>query len=73
MFSGLIWTGEEGIKLGLADELGDERHVAEHVIQAKKIVNFTPEANLLDRISRRFGAAVGDALANALTSTVSPN
>ena len=62
MFSGLIWTGAEGIKLGLADELGDVRHVAEDVIGAKKLVDFNPEENLLDRMSRRFGASVGHVL-----------
>lgn len=72
MFSGLIWTGAEGIKLGLADELGDVRHVAEDVIGAKKIVDFNPEENLLDRMSRRFGASVGNVLlqsANGLSAT----
>jgi protease-4 len=62
MFSGLIWTGAEGIKLGLADELGDVRHVAEDVIGAKKLLDFNPEENLLDRMSRRFGASVGHVL-----------
>jgi protease-4 len=65
MFSGLIWTGSEGIKLGLADELGDARYVAEKVIGAKKMVNFTPEENLLDRISHRFGSALGRTLVEA--------
>lgn len=62
MFSGLIWTGAEGIKLGLADELGDVRHVAEEVIGAKKLTNFNPEENLFDRMSRRLGASVGHVL-----------
>jgi len=62
MFSGLIWTGAEGIKLGLADELGDVRHVAEDIIGAKKLINFNPEENLLDRMSRRLGASVGHVL-----------
>lgn len=62
MFSGLIWTGSEGIKLGLVDELGDVRYVAEKVIGVKRMVNFTPEENLLDRISHRFGTAVGQSL-----------
>jgi protease-4 len=71
MFSGLIWTGAEGIKLGLADELGDVRHVAEDVIGAKKLVDFNPEENFLDRVSRRFGASVGHVLlesANGLSA-----
>ncbi|BBL75926.1 S49 family peptidase [Methylomagnum ishizawai] len=68
MFSGLVWTGADGIKLGLADEVGDLRHVAEDVIGAKKTVNFTPDQNFLDRIGHRFGTAVGSFLWNALDS-----
>ncbi len=62
MFSGLIWTGGEGIKLGLADAIGDERSVAETVIGAKKVVNYNPDENFMDRFTRRFGASVGGVL-----------
>jgi protease-4 len=72
MFSGLVWTGTEGIKLGLVDELGDARHVAEKVIGAKKLVNFTPEENLLERLSHRFGTAVGQGLASSLGLSLEP-
>jgi ClpP class serine protease len=59
MFSGLIWTGAEGIKLGLADGLGDARYVAEEVIGAKKLVDFNPEENFLDRMGRRLRGIPG--------------
>jgi len=65
MFSGLIWTGDDAVKLGLADDFGDDRHVAEDIIGAKKLVNFNPEDNLFDRLSRSFGASVGEALAES--------
>lgn len=65
MFSGLIWTGGEGIRLGLADEIGDARSVAENIIGAKKLVDFNPEENFLDRMTRRFGAAAGQVLLTA--------
>jgi protease-4 len=67
MFSGLIWTGAEGIKLGLADELGSDRDVAEKIIGAKKLVSFNPEEKLLDRITHRFGTSIGAALAESVT------
>ena len=65
MFSGLIWTGVDAVKLGLADDFGDDRHVAEDIIGAKKLVNFNPEDNLFDRLSRSFGTSVGEALAES--------
>jgi protease-4 len=69
LFTGLIWTGADGVKLGLADDLGDARSVAEQVIGAKKLVNFNPEETFFDRFTRRFGASVGQALAEAASFT----
>lgn len=66
MFSGLVWTGQDAINLGLVDELGDARMVAETVIGAKDMVNFTPKERLLDRISHRLGASFGEALQTAI-------
>ncbi len=69
MFSGLVWTGAKGIELGLVDELGDVRHVAEDIIGAKKMVNFTPDENWMDRISHRLGTSVGTSLLQGLMAT----
>lgn len=70
MFSGLIWTGEEAIKLGLADELGTTRSVAEDVIGAKKVVNFNPDENVFDQLSRKMGGTMGQTLVEAMSSSV---
>lgn len=59
LFSGLIWTGEQSIELGLADGDGDVYSVARDVIGAETIVNFTPEESLFDRIAFRFGSVLG--------------
>jgi protease-4 len=71
LFSGLVWTGEEGIKLGLVDEMGDVRSVAKSVIGAEELVNFTPRERLLDRLSHRIGTAFGHALQTAVGLTPS--
>lgn len=62
IFSGLIWTGEAGIKLGLADAIGDNDTVAKKVIGAEKRVNFTQKDDLLDKISGKLGASFGQAI-----------
>jgi len=62
LFSGLIWTGQQSIELGLADALGSVDYVAREVIKAEDIVDFTPHENLIERFSRRFGAATAEAL-----------
>lgn len=65
IFSGLIWTGERSIQLGLADALGSAHSVARDVIQAEKIVDYTPEENVFDTLSRRFGTTFGAAFGRA--------
>jgi protease-4 len=62
LFSGLIWTGEKSIELGLADAVGSVDYVAREVIKAERIVDYTPPENLAERFVRRFGAAMADAL-----------
>ncbi|EIJ44155.1 ClpP class periplasmic serine protease [Beggiatoa alba B18LD] len=57
LFSGLIWTGEQAIELGLVDALGSSSYVARDVIKAEKIVDFTPNPNLFERFAERFGSS----------------
>jgi protease-4 len=68
MFTGLVWTGAEGIQLGLADEIGDVRSVAEKVIGAEKLVDFTPREDLVQRLSQHIGAAFAGELTAALSA-----
>jgi len=68
LFSGLIWTGEQGIKLGLIDDLGGASHVARDVIGAEKIIDFTPQPDYLEQFAQRFGSTMADSLAQQLNS-----
>lgn len=61
MFSGLFWTGDKAIKLGLADEIGSVDSVARDVIKAEDIVDFTTHEGLADRLAKKFGAGVASA------------
>ena len=58
MFSGLIWTGAKSIQLGLADDYGSVDDVARNVIHAKKVVDYTPQSGLSDKLEKRFGVAM---------------
>jgi protease-4 len=62
MFSGLVWSGEKSITLGLADGLGSADYVAREVIKAENIVDFTPHEGIAERFAKRFGAAAAKAL-----------
>jgi protease-4 len=65
MFSGLVWTGEKSVELGLADGLGGLDYVAREVIKAEKVVDFSPKENVFERFSERFGASFGQSVGRA--------
>ncbi len=62
LFSGLVWVGPKSIELGLADALGSVDSVARDVIKAEDVVDFTPHENIAERVARKFGAAMAEAL-----------
>jgi protease IV len=67
-FSGLFWNGEEAIKLGLADHLGNLDYVAREMVRAEDIIDYTPKENVAERLAKRFGASIGAGAIRALTS-----
>lgn len=67
-FSGLFWNGEEAIKLGLADHLGNLDYVAREVVHAEDIIDYTPKENVAERLAKRFGASIGAGAIQALHS-----
>ena len=63
LFSGLIWSGEQALELGLVDGLGSTSHVAREVVGEEKLVDFTLKDSPLDRFTKKLGASVGAQLA----------
>jgi protease IV len=68
MFSGLFWSGQQAIELGLADNLGTLDFVAREVVKAEDIVDYTRRDNVAERLAKRFGAAMGEGAVKALKS-----
>src|ERR1051325_11156508 len=62
MFSGLIWTGEKSVDLGLADAIGSLESVARDVVKAEDIVDFTQKENVAERLAKRFGMGAASAV-----------
>jgi len=62
MFSGLIWTGQKSVELGLADAFGSLEYVAREVIKAEDIVDYTQKENIVEKFARRFGAGAASAI-----------
>ncbi len=57
IFSGLVWSGEDGIDLGLADAIGSVDSVARDEIGVEKIINYTPKERLIDRLVGQISTA----------------
>jgi protease-4 len=58
-FSGLFWTGQQAVEMGLADKLGNLDYVAREVVKAEDIIDYTRRDNVAERLVKRFGAAIG--------------
>jgi len=66
IFSGLLWTGEKSIEVGLSDGYGSVDYVAREVIKAEYILDFTKKQDFTERYANRFGAAMAGVLAKVL-------
>ena len=62
IFSGLVWTGQKSIDLGLADAIGSLEYVAREVVKAEEIVDFTQKENIAEKLAKRFGSGVASAM-----------
>ena len=60
MFSGLFWSGQQAVSLGLADQFGSLEFVAREVVKAEDIIDYTRRENVAERLAKRFGAARGE-------------
>src|SRR5450830_2082563 len=62
IFSGLFWSGETRIELGLADGYGSTEYVAREVIKQDNIVDFTTHEGFADKFAKRIGASMTNAV-----------
>ena len=65
IFSGIVWTGQKSIELGLADALGSAEYVAREIIKAEDIVDYTAKESFAERFAKRLGSATANALISA--------
>ena len=66
LFSGYVWTGEQSVDIGLVDKLGSADYVAREVIGAETIVDYTPEEDWYERVSKKLGASIGEGIGHVL-------
>lgn len=70
LYSGLVWSGQRSIELGLADALGSVDSVARDVIKADDVVDFTQQESLTDRVARKLGTSMGRTAASLLQKSL---
>ena len=58
LFSGLFWTGEKALELGLIDGLGSAGYVAREVVGEEEIVDYTYQEDLFEQFANRIGSAM---------------
>ena len=66
LFSGLVWTGDESVELGLVDGLGDVGFVARELIGEDEVVDFSRRKDFIGRLSDRLAASIADVLMSNL-------
>ncbi len=66
MFSGLFWSGQQAVELGLADQLGNLEYVAREVVKAEEIIDYTRRDNVAERLAKKFGASMGEGAMKAV-------
>jgi protease-4 len=62
LFSGLIWTGQKSVDLGIADAIGSLESVARDVIKAEDIVDYTQKEGVAEKLAKRFGMGAASAV-----------
>ena len=72
MFSGIIWTGEQSLPLGLADALGSKDSVARDVVKAEKIVDYTHKIDFAERLARQLAESISHASVGAAAALRTP-
>jgi protease-4 len=68
LFSGLIWTGEAAVDIGLVDELASSSYVAREVIGEETIINYTVKEDIFERFAERLGSTVAQVISTQLFS-----
>ncbi|PCJ44874.1 MAG: S49 family peptidase [Moraxellaceae bacterium] len=71
IFSGLMWTGEQALELGLIDGLGSPGYVAREVVGVEEMVDYTQRPSPLQSIFDRIGVKIGITIAESLGSNFS--
>jgi len=60
LFSGLAWSGEQALSLGLIDGLGSVNYVAQHFFDTDNLVDYSHKANIFERVTGEFPKSIAN-------------
>ncbi|TYC62947.1 S49 family peptidase [Marinobacter sp. BW6] len=69
LFSGLVWSGEQAVELGLADGLGSASHVARQIIGQEELVDYSRRKSPFQDIVDQLGVSFGEGFASQLVES----
>lgn len=65
IFSGLFWTGEQAVQLGIADKIGN-LYTLKRDLKVEKAINYTIEYNPFESVLGRMGAKMGEGFSSSV-------
>ncbi len=72
LYTGLVWSGEQALELGLIDGLGSSSYVARDLVGAEKLVDYTPQGSPLQQVIDQLGVSFAKGLASQLGISSGP-
>lgn len=70
LFSGLIWTGEQAIKSGLIDELGNSSYVAREVVKAETLVDYSVKPDPWQQVANQLGMSFSKTIRSQMETAI---
>ncbi|MFI4962642.1 MAG: S49 family peptidase [Legionellales bacterium] len=61
-FSGLFWTGEQAMAMGLIDGFASSGQLARDIIKVDSTIDYTHKQTVFDRVTKNLGTAMADEL-----------
>ncbi|MFT6450127.1 MAG: protease-4 [Oleispira sp.] len=68
VFSGLIWSGEQALEMGLIDGLSSTGALVRTKFNTEEMVNFTRQPDPWESLVQKLGASIGAGLATVVTA-----
>ena len=68
MFSGLVWSGEQALEMGLIDGLSSTSQLVRTKFNSEDMVNFTRKPDPWESLVQKLGASIGAGIATVVTA-----